>query len=374
MATNPTPEQLAQQALHPVLAEIQRQQAEERRRAQQAQTAAHQRAGGLAEVLGGIAPQTQATYQAAGDSTAAYAKGFSAAFSQNSQAAEAGLNEILAKTGTGQQQVRGAGQAGGDVLYGVGGYIPASGLAREGAAFTAAAQNLPATARFLGQQQAGQIGLSSREKLEQLNALLRQEKGKLPGLAREIRADQAEAAIKDRAQRVNEAYIESQIGNIAFDNQVSAANAETARMNAATRRQSARFNQIMARADLALDEKQFELAVLREQRLSKPKAKGGFTPKQKKDLSQQAVDTAGDDFYGVDDDPSTTRPPLETLRDLIAGGVPFSIAIRAIQRYAKGTMPAHLKGVMGVDAQGREVPMWDLWKATLGWTKKKGKR
>jgi hypothetical protein len=76
---------------------------------------------------------------------------------------------------------------------------------------------------------------------------------------------------------------------------------------------------------------------------AKPKTKG-FTAAKKQELSQIAFETAADDF-------DTGTKPVETLRDLIAAGVPFSIAIRAIQRYGKD--PA-------ADA---------YWAATLGWKK-----
>jgi hypothetical protein len=345
----PTPQELAIQALAPVLAEIQRQQAEEKRRAQRAQQHAQGVAGGLAQVLGGIAPQTQATYKAAGDSTAAYAKGFSAAAAGDSNAAAQGLNDILARTNGGPQQVQAAGQAGGDVLYGLGGYIPASNLAREGAAFTAAAQNLPATALRQGFSQAGQIGLQSQDKLTQLEALLRGEKAKLPGLVNDIRAQQAEQSTKDRAARLNELVAVETLGIKKDQLGINQQNANTAAARARLSAANARFSQLLGRAKLELAGDQYDLAVQREIRLGKPKKKGGFTAKQKQDLSQTAFETAADDF-------DAGTKPVETLRDLIAAGVPFSLAIRAIQRFA------------------RDKNADEFWRATLGWTKKKAKR
>jgi hypothetical protein len=84
------------------------------------------------------------------------------------------------------------------------------------------------------------------------------------------------------------------------------------------------------------------------QKASKPKP-GAAKPKpltaaKKQELSQIAFDTASDDF-------DSGTKPVETLRDLIAAGVPFSIAIRAIQRYGKDP---------SADA---------YWAATLGWKK-----
>ncbi|HXH87327.1 MAG TPA: hypothetical protein VNI55_01800 [Gaiellaceae bacterium] len=109
------------------------------------------------------------------------------------------------------------------------------------------------------------------------------------------------------------------------------------------------FSQTLTTAKLDLSEKQYQLALAREERLSQPTAKtakatGGFTAAQKQDLSAVAFDTAADDFK------AKTRP-VETLRDLIAAGVPFSIAVRAIQRF------------------GRNAAADENWQATIGWTK-----
>jgi hypothetical protein len=358
----PTPQELANQALAPVLAEIQRQQAEERRRAQQAQQHAQATAGGLAQVLGGIAPQTQATYKAAGDSTAAYAKGFSAAAAGDSNATAQGLNDILARTNGGPQQVQAAGSNMGDVLYGLGGFIPGSSLAREGAAFTAAAQNLPATALRQGFSQAGQIGLQSQEKLTQLEALLRGEKAKLPGLTNDIRAQQAEQSTKDRAQRLNELLAVENLGVDKAQLQINQQNADTSRLSAQLTAEQNRFNRILDRAQLELDQDEFGLAVQTERRLSKPEKKGGFTKKEKRDLQEIAFGTAEDDFRGYTQDDGTVvppRPPVATLRDLIASGVPFSVAMKAIQRFARASRP-----------QGMSNALWNKWRATLKWTKK----
>lgn len=368
MATKRNPAvQAANQALAPVLAEIRRQQAEEQRRAAAQQQAARDRAGGLAGVLEGIAPQTQATYKVAGDSTAAFAKGFAVAAAGDSNAAKAELDSILARTGQGQT-VRAAGENGGDVLYGLGGFIPASGLAREGAAFTAAAQNLPATARLQGESQVGQLALQSRDKMSELNALLRGEKAKLPGLVQEFGAQQADSARKDRAERLNELIAVENLGIRKDQLGISKENAVTSRMSVQLRASQQKFNQILAKAKLDLDQDQFGLALQREQRMSKPKKKGGFTDAQRQELQQTALDTARDDFKGAkyDEkgnfagyDPTERRAPVETLRDLIGGGVPFSLAIKAIQRFAKGSKPADMS-----------AQTWALWRATLKWTKK----
>lgn len=371
MANPNDPRALANQALAPVLAEIQRQKAEEARRAQNEQATAQASGYALSQVLDNIPGRIQDTYKQAGDSTSAYAKGFSAAFQQGSEQTANELNRFLQQQGS-PQQVTAAGTKGADVVYGLG-YIPAAGLAREGAAFSAAAEGFPAAALLRGQENANLAGRQSQDRLAQLDALLRQEKAKVPGLVQEIRAQQQEQATKDRAQRLNEALAVENLGIRKEQLGVSKFNAQTSRLNAKLRAQQQRFSQALSRAKLDLDQEQFDLALKREERLSKPKAKGGFTAKQRQDLSQTAVDTARDDFLGYEDEDGNKfdpRPPVETLRDLIASGVPFSIAIKAIQRFARGKKPAELKGVTFTDEKGVERPLWDAWRATLKWTKK----
>ena len=108
MAQDPATK-IANDALAPILAEYERQKAEEQKRAANARVTATQGAAGLAQILGGIAPQTQATYKQAGDSTSAYAKGFSAAFQQWSEQTASDLNKFLSAQGGPQQGTTGPG-------------------------------------------------------------------------------------------------------------------------------------------------------------------------------------------------------------------------------------------------------------------------
>lgn len=139
------------------------------------------------------------------------------------------------------------------------------------------------------------------------------------------------------------------------------------------------FNQAVKASEASLSQKQYELAVKAEERLSKT-GKAGFTPAKKQEMAQDAVATASDAFKGaVYDDKGKVKGydgkeagrPDEVLRLLLAQGIPISIAIRAIQHFARSKDPSHLKGVTALDEKrGIQVPMWALWQATLGWTKK----
>lgn len=359
------PRTLANQALAPVLAALQAQKAQEQTAAANQQATAAASAQGLSQALAPIPGQIQDTYKQAGDSTSAYAKGFSAAFQQGSEQTANDLNAFLAKQGS-PQQVQSAGAKGADVLYGLGGFIPASGLAREGAAFSAAAEAFPASALLRGQETQALIGRDSAGRLAQLDAQLGAERAKQPGLVQEIRAQQAEQATKDRAAKLNELIAVENLGIRQEQLGVSKQNALTSAQRLKLDAAKERFDQALAEAKLDLDASEYDLAVQREERLSKPKQKGGFTAKQKQDLAEIAFDTAEDDFKGgeyekgkfVGFDPKLRRPPVETLRDLMAQGVPFSLAMKAIQRFARGEKPADM-----------DAATWALWRATRGWTK-----
>lgn len=105
-----------------------------------------------ANFLQGIAPQTEQTFQAAAGMTSAAAKGFSDGMRMALGESAGEANQLLAQQGSPQRVEVGEGAA--DVLFGLGGFIPSSTLAREGAAFTAAAQRLPATALGVAGQDA----------------------------------------------------------------------------------------------------------------------------------------------------------------------------------------------------------------------------
>lgn len=117
----------------------------------------------LAGILGGIAPQVQGTYKQASDNQAGFAKGYSD-FMQQQLAQNAGSTSDYLKNIVGapsSQITQVADQVGaphaGDTSYALGGYIPASTLNEEGAAYTANAQQLPAIANSQGLRQIGSI-------------------------------------------------------------------------------------------------------------------------------------------------------------------------------------------------------------------------
>lgn len=105
----------------------------------------------------------QQTYSDASARQAAFAKGFSdhmqATLGQNATNTSNFLQNVVGAPSSQIAQVQGqvAPAAAGDTLYGVKGFIPASTLNEEGAAYTANANQLPAIANSQGLQQIGRV-------------------------------------------------------------------------------------------------------------------------------------------------------------------------------------------------------------------------
>ena len=314
----------------------------------------------LAKANAGIAPAVQDTYRTAAADTGAFAAGYSDAMKGllGDKAAEG--NQILEQNGSPQHVDAGAGA--GDVLFGLGGSIPGQALVREGAGFTAAAQMLPAQARTLGAQAQGKSMFDMDEEIRKIEA---ERPGLIQKALSELQAaqtDQQELALKQavaqqefgldlRKQRFNEAATQVKLNQAGQRIKLDASSLNL-------RQAQERFDQLLATSKLNLSQDQYDLAVKREARMARSaknkKKSGGFTALQKRQMSQQAFDTATDAFFGWEGDDGTKHPPrapAQVLQDMIAAGIPFSIAIKAIQRY------------------GRKPNAGPLWKATLGWTK-----
>jgi hypothetical protein len=224
------------------------------------------------------------------------------------------------------------------------------------------AGSLPGIARIAGVRAIGDV---RREGQKQLGDV----RGKIPGLVSELMDSARNREVNKGIAKLG---LQESTAKLAADQQAGAAQAASEAAKEADRSAQAwariqqagqrlvlqdsktTFEQGVKNSKLALDEKQYKLAMQKEARLAKGVGKNGFTPAQKQNLAQIALDTAGDDLAGGTDSKGKAFPPrkpVETLRDLIAAGIPFSIAIRAIQRY------------------GKDPNAPPEWKATLGWTK-----
>lgn len=163
----------------------------------------------LANVLKGAGPATEATYRRATADTSALASGFSDAFRQSLAGAAGGTNAFLQSIGAPEGQMVDAGNAqkGADVLYGLGGLIPGAALAREGAAFTSAARQLPQTAVGRGQQLAADALRAGSDERAQLRGDLQTILAGQPKLVQDALAQIQEQESKNYANAQNQALI-----------------------------------------------------------------------------------------------------------------------------------------------------------------------
>jgi hypothetical protein len=367
LATKPDPllaqaQALVAAAYNPAAASL-----EAQRQAAIAEAAARQQgiqgfSQAAAEQVAPIGGQVQAGYQDAAARTAQYGKGFSIGMQLAQQNSANDINSFLAKNGspTGQQVQGNNGAA--DVLYGSTGFIPASGLEREGAAFGAAASMLPATMLGRGQQLGATESVKDRETDRDYLAKLQEIEDKRPGAIQQALAELKSMALKERAQRVDEQIAIEKLGISKAQLGISGANAQTSRMNAQTSRYNAQLRKLQNDRSYQTTLKRLGLQeaglAIRATQLEAKKKSGGFSKTKLFELKGLALDTARAAIDGGYKDGDTWVPvnkrPQEVLRDLLDKDIPFSVAIAAIQ------------------AMGRRAgPNNPAWRATLKWTKKK---
>jgi ribosomal protein L19E len=350
LATKPDPllaqaQALVAAAYNPATAslEAQRQQAA-------AEAAARQQgiqgfAQAAAQQVAPIAGQVQGGYQDAAARTATYSKGFSIGMQMAQQGSANDINSFLAKNGSpvGQQVKGDTGAA--DVLYGTTGFIPASGLEREGAAFGAAASMLPATMLGRGQQLQYESQRDAQKTDKEFLADLQAIEAKRPGAIQQALAELKNAALKDRAQRLDEQVAieklgisKAQLGLSAQRNQISAANAATSRDRAATSRYNADLKRLQNDRNwkakiraLGLQEYGLDLrAAELEARLKQKKGLKGFTRGQIASYKKKAGDIASDAFADVGDTPNGYQ---EAIREMLTRGIPLSIAQASLNQF-----------------------------------------
>lgn len=150
----------------------------------------------LAGIQGQAGQNVSSIYNTAATNQTTFAKGYSDAMQQmvgqNTGQTNATLGLIGAPAG---QQISGdKASAAGDVLYGLGGAIPASTLTREGAAFGAAAAMTPGATFGLGMINIQQLENTSARTVDgyvaQLKSLAVEEQGKYPSVLGDIQAQQ----------------------------------------------------------------------------------------------------------------------------------------------------------------------------------------
>ncbi len=147
---------------------------------------AQQAAGQLAE----IGPRVQGVYQDAAEAQAGFAKGFSDGLRLLAEQQAAEQARILQGQGAPAEQITQlqglSGDAGaGDALYGLGGYLPAASLGREGAAWAAATGAMPSVALAQGRQDLAAAQWQAAEQGKQFQAQLADLAARAPGIFQE---------------------------------------------------------------------------------------------------------------------------------------------------------------------------------------------
>lgn len=212
----PTTKQLMQQAKQLAGLQLNPQEqlltSQENRATAQAQAAATlqgELGKALANIVAGIGPEVQDTYHQAGQDTAALASGFSSGLRSTADADAQKINSLLDALGAPAAQHIGTGKTDdlADVLYGLGGYIPGNALAREGAAFTSAADMLPATATGQGAQLAQQEIATGQKNVQTLADQLASLEAQRPGLVQNALSQVEDAATKNEAAAQNSALL-----------------------------------------------------------------------------------------------------------------------------------------------------------------------
>lgn len=184
---------------------------------------ANEVAKAIAQIAKEAGPATEQAYRTAGADQATFAKGYSDGMRLKAQQNADQTNSTLRAIGV-DDRVVGAANKGADVAYGLGGVVPATAMSREGAAFTAAANNLPAYALMRGQYQAGQIQAGGAKQLSSLEQDLRDLEAKRPGIIQQM-LDQIERnQLQNRSQYANEKYLNIKLaGDNTRDDQRTAA-------------------------------------------------------------------------------------------------------------------------------------------------------
>jgi hypothetical protein len=302
-----------------------------------------------AESLRGVAPVVSGAFGRAEQATAGVGDVLSEHLAASGNEAGRGLRDVLAQMNAPEALVNqvaggveGLGQGAANTEFALQSGVLRDLLARGAEAETYAGL-LPAFAQSEGAQAQQGVRSSADKSIADIRSKIPSAVASLLG---EARNQELQKAIARQGFGLDQAKLGQRQQEQAFG---QAATGERLRQSAQRLELDASktgFNQALSASKLKLSQQQYNLAVKREGRLEKPSKKGGFTPAQRQNFSQIAFESASDAY-------AQRMAPVEVLRDLIASGVPFTFAIRALQRFAR---------TAGAPAN---------WKATLGWTKGK---
>ena len=330
----------------------------------------------LSSASAGDPAAIQGAFQGAADRTVGYAQGMTGALGEQAgSAAQEAAASIAAAGAPGSAGVTSQAGAIANTLNYTGGYIPGSSLAFEAA-------NRMAEATAFGKAQQGRLAEQAMQQLrdstkdiEELRYKAIETQGTIEGEKWKRELDEREMNLKERAFQVQvgqlqlanakslfdqaEAYTNLtgnihvvRNGKVVRTNQVASGSkaftaaqaAETSRANsarsAATSRANAaatnariaaqnRITNAMNKGKFGLSQKQYELAVKKEERIAKGGAKtGGFTNLQK----QEFRGTVNQIIRAAE---KNDKLPREVVAAALSEGVPYSTIVTVMRNYAR---------------------------------------
>jgi hypothetical protein len=335
--------------------------------------------GALGELLKGVAPQVQDVYRQAAGDTSAFGKGFSDGLAHVQSQTQGEAADVAGISGGAAPPPVSPGGA--NALYALGGYIPATTMEREGAAFSSAAANLPGAAVGQGAASIGKILGDERTAQQGFRKNLTDLAAQVPGLRSQYQAAADALKLKTDTAATHAAEVKRQqdltyLLATGFDKKgnmlpgtraklaaamgydpitgkptasttiklasarATAANA-AARLSLAERKQLSDLYGIDADGNLTLAGRK---AALAEWKAQHPASKGGFTKSQLQKLSAAATTDAANFANGkhvtyasgqTNEAASVDAIPdyQVALKQLLAKGIPLTIAQRALNTY-----------------------------------------
>jgi cell wall-associated NlpC family hydrolase len=336
-----------------------------------------------AALLTGIAPRVQDTYSNAANADAGYARGLGNNVQADIAQRASANNDFLTKMGTPAAGLEHPADVGG-TAYGLEGYIPATTLQREGAAFGSAAQMLPGDTLRQGQQQASAT-LNDTTNI----AKLQEELGKLAATQPEV-YQHLLSTLSEMGYR--NAEVKLSAGRLGLARQSLAS--ENAYRNASLnlRAQTISNEQAYRVAELSLKQQSMKQAWARigisekslQLRATATEAKkqgGGFTPDELVHIKGKAGTIAQNAHDGMklsDGTPDKAHPPLaykQALKQEILAGIPPSIAIQSLKQAGyklpikgngEGMFAGLAKAVAGLGGGGKHGPLGGAVESALG--------
>ena len=287
-------------------------------------------------LLTGIAPRVQDTYSNAANADAGYARGLGNNVQADVNQRSAADNAFLKSMGTPSAGLEHPADVGG-TTYGLEGYIPATTLQREGAAFGSAAQMLPQQALRQGEQQAGAT-LANDPTLTGLQGDLAKLAATQPAVYQQVLS-----SLQD--QMYKQAELKLSAGRLNLSRQSLAS--ENAYRNASLNLRAQSLNQTafnenrsyqLSLKRLGISQRSLQLrATAQEARLHGGSAKHpAFTPNEIVGLKRYAASAAQAMHDGI---PKTSTraavPPVTSykaaFKKMILHGVPPSIAVMELK-------------------------------------------